>query len=141
MSLDRATYPHDERNLLRRSLTRNDDGKKAVQAQSDALRLRWADVASRVERFIDYLGNRPVMTRKLRLGWVSTYNARCGIAAHSEHLLEHFDKDDYEITILADDQDTVGPDPYNIVRLWRKNAGGLPRVTDYLITNRFDIAL
>src|SRR6266513_5353595 len=53
--------------------------RKAVQAQSDALRLRWADVASRVERFIDYLGNRPVMTRKLRLGWVSTYNARCGI--------------------------------------------------------------
>ncbi|HYZ41869.1 MAG TPA: glycosyltransferase, partial [Stellaceae bacterium] len=114
--------------------------RRAANGQRDALRLRWREVAERVDDFVGYLDKRPVMTRKLRLGWVSTYNARCGIATHSEHLLEFFDKDAFAITILADDQAAIAPDPDNVQRLWSKG-GGLGRVRGYLITNRFDAVL
>jgi glycosyltransferase involved in cell wall biosynthesis len=112
---------------------------RAAQGQRDALRLRWRDAAARVDEFVAYLDNRPVMRRKLRLAWISTYNARCGIAAYSEHLLEFFDKSAFEITILADDQEAVRPDPDNIVRLWSKS-GSLARVRSHLIANGFDAA-
>jgi glycosyltransferase involved in cell wall biosynthesis len=113
---------------------------RAAQGQPDALRLRWHDVAAKVESFVEYLDKRPVMTRKLRLGWISTYNARCGIAAHSAHLLEFFDKSAFDITILADDQEGIGPDPDNLLRLWSKDRSGLARVSDFLVANKFDAA-
>jgi glycosyltransferase involved in cell wall biosynthesis len=122
---------------------RSPDGvsaRRASQGQRDAVRLRWRDVAERVDRFVEYLDRRPVMKRKLRLGWISTYNVRCGVAAHSEHLLEFFDENAFEITIIADDQEAIGPDPDNMLRLWSKSRGGLARVRDYLIENRFDAA-
>jgi tetratricopeptide (TPR) repeat protein len=56
-------------------------------------------------------------------------------------LLEFFDKNVFEITILADDQLAIGPDPDNIVRLWSTGSGGLAQVTKYLITNGFDAAV
>jgi glycosyltransferase involved in cell wall biosynthesis len=114
---------------------------RSSHGRGDTLRLRWHDVAEKVDGFVEYLEKKPVMSRKLRLGWVSTYNARCGIAAHTEHLLEFFDKNVFEITILADDQEPVGPDPDNMVRLWSKRDGALTRVRDYLVENGFDAAL
>src|SRR5260370_27536515 len=80
------------------------------------------------------------MRRRLRLGWISTYNARCGIAAHSEHLLEFIDKSLFDITIIADDQERMRPDPDNLLRLWSKVGGRLARVRDFLTTNGFDAA-
>jgi glycosyltransferase involved in cell wall biosynthesis len=114
---------------------------RASRGRRDTLRLRWHDVAENVDRFVEYLEKRPVMSRRLRLGWVSTYNARCGIATYSEHLLEYVDQSAFEITILADDQEAIGPDPENIVRLWSKGSSGLTRVANYLIANGFDAAV
>jgi glycosyltransferase involved in cell wall biosynthesis len=114
---------------------------RAAQGRVDALRLRWRGVGERIDGFVEHLEKRPVMRRKLRLGWVSTYNTRCGIATYSQHLLEFFDQGTFEITILADDQQAIGPDPDNIVRLWSKGSVGLARVTNYLITNGFDAAV
>ena len=122
---------------------RSPDGitaRRASQGQRDASRLRWRDVAERVDRFVEYLDRRPVMKRKLRLGWISTYNARCGVATHSEHLLEFFDENVFDITIIADDQEAIGPDPNSVLRLWSKDRGGLGHVRDYLIENKFDSA-
>jgi glycosyltransferase involved in cell wall biosynthesis len=112
-----------------------------VQGRVDALQLRWRGVAEKIDGFVEHLEKRPVMRRKLRLGWVSTYNARCGIATYSQHLLEFFDQSAFEITILADDQQAIGPDPDNILRLWSKGGVGLARVTNYLITDGFDAAV
>jgi glycosyltransferase involved in cell wall biosynthesis len=114
---------------------------RARQGQREAERLRWRDVAERVDRFVEHLVQRPTMTRRLKLGWISTYNARCGIATHSAHLREFFDANAFDITIIADDQERVGPDPDNLLRLWKKNRGGLDRVRDHLVANRFDAAL
>jgi glycosyltransferase involved in cell wall biosynthesis len=113
---------------------------RAVRGQLDALQLQWRNVAARVDEFVGYLENRPIMRRKLRLAWISTYNARCGIAAYSEHLLEFFDKNAFEITILADDQEAIRPEPSNLLRIWRKSVGSLARVRHHLLTGGFDAA-
>jgi glycosyltransferase involved in cell wall biosynthesis len=54
---------------------------------------------------------------QLRLGWMSTWNTKCGIATYSEHLLENFPND--YLAILAARQDTlVRPDEQSVFRCW-----------------------
>jgi glycosyltransferase involved in cell wall biosynthesis len=77
------------------------------------------------------------MSRKIRLAWVSPYNSRCGLATHSEHLLEHFDRDVYDITVIGNHQELVRPDSANVVRLWPDRSGSLASVRDFIRT--FDV--
>src|SRR5437870_10829016 len=74
--------------------------------------------------------------RKIRLAWVSPYNSRCGLATHSEHLLEHFDRNVFDITVIADHQESVSPDPAELVRLWPDRRGSLAAVWELI--PRFD---
>lgn len=76
------------------------------------------------------------MNRRIRLAWVSTFNTRCGLATHSEHLLEHFDPDIFDVTVIADRQEPVRPDPANVVRLWPDHAGSLASVRELI--RKFD---
>jgi glycosyltransferase involved in cell wall biosynthesis len=56
-------------------------------------------------------------TGKLKVGWVTTWNTRCGIAAYSDFLVEHFPA---EIAIFASEtSETVKPDEANVVRCWQ----------------------
>jgi glycosyltransferase involved in cell wall biosynthesis len=110
--------------------------RRGRRGQSDAARLRWRDVAERIDDFVVALDKRPVMNRKIRLAWVSTFNSQCGLATHSEHLLEHFDRDVYDITVVADHQAPVTPDPANVVRLWPDRTGSLASVRDFI--RKFD---
>jgi len=113
----------------------------AQRGQHAASSLRWRDVAERVDDFVAHLDGRPMMTRKLRLAWVSTYNARCGIAAYSENLLEFLDPAVFDITILANDEHPVRGDSPNVRRLWTDRTGSLERVRDHLLANNFDAVL
>jgi glycosyltransferase involved in cell wall biosynthesis len=113
---------------------------RARRAQRDVLPMRWSAVAARIEEFTNFLADRPVMTRKLRLAWISTYNSRCGIAAYSQHLLEHFDRDMFDIAILAADEPPLGPDPQNVHRIWRPLDGNLARLRQRLLSGGFDAA-
>ncbi|MGE5269663.1 MAG: hypothetical protein ACM3JG_08335, partial [Thiohalocapsa sp.] len=72
------------------------------------------------------------MRGKIRLAWISTYNSRCGLATHSADLLAHFDRDVYDIAILANDAQPVGPDPAELVRLWPDAAGSLAAVRRFI---------
>jgi glycosyltransferase involved in cell wall biosynthesis len=76
------------------------------------------------------------MNRKIRLAWVSTYNSRCGLATHSEHLLEHFDRQVYDITVVANHAEPVNPDPADVVRLWPDHSGSLAAVREFI--GKFD---
>lgn len=113
---------------------------RSINAHKAVADFRWQHVAERIDEFVKYLETRPVMDRRLRLGWISTYNTRCGIAAYSSHLLEFFDEKTFEITIFADDQPGVAADPPNMLRLWSKYDRRLDRVTDHLIAQNFDVA-
>lgn len=56
-----------------------------------------------------------------RLGWVTTYNSRCGIATYSEHLIRYLDM---PVHLLADwTKDTIEPDAalgMEITRCWKQ---------------------
>jgi glycosyltransferase involved in cell wall biosynthesis len=80
------------------------------------------------------LDKSPVINRKIRLAWVSTYNSRCGLATHSEHLLEYFDRRFYDITVIGDHAEPVKPDPPDVVRLWPDEAGSLATVREFIRT-------
>lgn len=110
--------------------------RRARHGQSDAARLRWRVVAEQVDDFVVSLDKRPLMNRKIRLAWVSTYNSRCGLATHSAHLLEYFDREVYDITVIGNHQAPLKPDPANLVRLWPDRSGSLAPVTDFI--RKFD---
>ena len=111
---------------------------RVKRAQEDTLRLNWGKVAERLDTFVAHLHERPVMTRKLRLAWVSTFNARCGIATYSRDLLRYFSNDTFDITVIANDEPKVGVDSTNVIRLWKNRDGKLDALTDYLLSGNFD---
>lgn len=52
----------------------------------------------------------------MKIGWISTYNTRCGIATYTDHLLEHLGM---PVTVLAaHTSDLLAPDPDNVIRCW-----------------------
>lgn len=58
--------------------------------------------------------------RRPRIGWVSTWNARCGIATYSEHLLRGLGSDVHVLAAHTDQQ--VGPEEPRALRCWRSDA-------------------
>lgn len=72
------------------------------------------------------------MRRKIRLAWISTFNSRCGLATHSEDLLEHFAPDVYDIVVVADRREPLKPDPPYVRRLWPDAAGSFATVRDFI---------
>lgn len=60
---------------------------------------------------------------KIKLGWVSTWNTKCGIAAYSKFLIDNFSKDDFDITIFANyaqKEDLFDMDEEkNVKRVWK----------------------
>jgi len=81
------------------------------------------------------------MMRKIRLAWVSTYNVACGLATYSEQLLQFFDKEIFDITIIGNNQPPIRQDPTNMVRLWSDWGGPLEDVKNYTLKNGFDAVL
>ena len=78
-------------------------------------KFRWVDVAERLVNFTRTCAKAQI-TKKPRIGWVTSWNTRCGIAAYSEHLIENITN---EITIFAaKTEDLVQEDRSNIQRCW-----------------------
>ena len=64
-------------------------------------------------------------------GWVSTWNARCGIATYSANILEHL-SGDYEIFAARDDS-LLGEDGENVHRCWEKGSGNFDGLVSSVI--------
>ena len=77
----------------------------------------WDRLAQRTEQIIDALKQQPLLRKEPHIGWVSTWNTRCGIATYSAFLSENFPSD--RVTILANrTSDLIGTDETNVVRCW-----------------------
>lgn len=75
----------------------------------------WKHVAKRMIRAAQNCANSPSLDEP-RIGWVTTWNTRCGIASYSEHLIENMPA---EVTVLAANTDTaVKPDSTQVKRCW-----------------------
>lgn len=82
----------------------------------------WRNVATRL---IDATRTFSVMPlpQKPHIGWISTWNTRCGIATYSEHLIRNIPT---EITVLAAHATAVESEPEhakNVYRCWQAGEG------------------
>jgi glycosyltransferase involved in cell wall biosynthesis len=93
------------------------------QARTAAARLAilkdytWDRVAQRTEEAIRLLEAQPVLRNEPKIGWISTWNTRCGIATYSSFLSVAIPQD--RLTILANRADErTAADGDNVVRCW-----------------------
>jgi O-antigen biosynthesis alpha-1,2-mannosyltransferase len=78
-------------------------------------KFKWADVAKRLVNAARSWSQQP-MPREPRVGWVSSWNTRCGIATYSTHLVENIPS---KITIFAaKTTDIAQQDEPEVVRCW-----------------------
>lgn len=102
-------------------------------------RFTWDAVAQRSIAAVKHAAANPIASP--RIGWISTFNTRCGIATYSEHLLDHMPNDD--IIVLAPDSDNLAqPDeslPYPVVRCWGEGHGDLDRLTAQINAANLDV--
>jgi glycosyltransferase involved in cell wall biosynthesis len=90
----------------------------------------WAKVADRLIDFYKTLQNGH--GRSPCVGWISTWNAKCGIATYSEHLTARMDTK--PIVLAARSDATLCPDDSCVVRCWDvgddDNLSGLEQAID-----------
>lgn len=91
-------------------------GRRAAKGRDLLLaRSRWLDVAERLTGAARQWA-KPRSERPPRIGWVTTWNTRCGIAVYSQHLIENFPAG---VTVLAAEaQQLTQPDEENVRRCW-----------------------
>jgi len=78
----------------------------------------WRAVAERLVGFYKHLCERPMLAAP-KIGWVSTWNVKCGIATYSDHLLEGFS---CKPTLLAAKSTSpLSEDDENCIRCWDVN--------------------
>jgi glycosyltransferase involved in cell wall biosynthesis len=80
----------------------------------------WTKVAQRLIDFYQKLKNTPHLVEP-KIGWISTWNVKCGIATYSEHLLQYFDIS--PIVLAARDASILREDDRNCKRCWGFDAG------------------
>jgi glycosyltransferase involved in cell wall biosynthesis len=62
---------------------------------------KWDDCAKRMLQVVNNIENQKIFQdKKINLGWVSTWNTKCGIATYSKFLIDHL-IDDFDISIFA----------------------------------------
>lgn len=75
----------------------------------------WSNVAERLIAFYHGL-QVPKTTSSGMVGWVSTWNTKCGIATYSEHLMASFGQVPH--VLAARNGDLLEPDGVNCTRCW-----------------------
>lgn len=96
--------------------------KRKVQNAQHLLRkhFSWADVAERVESSVRAFARNPPPVAP-RIGWISSWNTRCGVAAYSQALVAPYAA---PVTILAADaDDRTALDGPQVQRCWRQGDG------------------
>jgi glycosyltransferase involved in cell wall biosynthesis len=125
----------DREHLARRMrevfLAPNDQRQQRIDAGRDLLRkqFRWTLVAERLVAAAREWMHHLYPPTSLHIGWISTWNTRCGIAGYSGHLVSNINA---PITILAPEKmvtELVAPDAENVVRCWQQYEDDLHQLT------------
>ena len=88
---------------------------------------KWEHCASRLLTVVADIEKQPIFNdNQTKLGWISTYNTKCGIATYSKFFIDNFSKDDFDVTIfsnIVEQKDIIdSSENENIKRVWT-NAG------------------
>ncbi|WP_404471164.1 glycosyltransferase [Vreelandella venusta] len=82
----------------------------------------WAAVAKRQQQAINALEHQPLLAPRPNIGWVSTWNSKCGIATYSRLLASPALAE--QVTVLADHTHArIAEDAPNVVRCWQQIEG------------------
>lgn len=140
----------DEAHLaeLLRAVHADENGEVASKvAQARALvteQYSWDAVAKRLLAGEAALGTaqRDFAQTPLRLGWVSTWNEACGIAAYSRYLLDHLPRGEVELTLYGRTGTSVDDGFAPISHHWRDTSDlDLRALGDALLANRVEVAV
>lgn len=78
---------------LMKDLVQLDDAEKKHRTSKARERvlaqLSWKQTATRVKQAVDALKSEKLMRKEPKIAWISTWNARCGIANYSHFLTQH----------------------------------------------------
>ncbi|WP_178385380.1 glycosyltransferase, partial [Pseudomonas aeruginosa] len=103
-----------------RSLTGEERGRRSTHGRLLLEeRFQWKHVAERMKMGALRIAS-GISRFEPRVGWISTWNTRCGIATYSAHLVRHMPS---PVAILAPDaQELTEEDTANVVRCWDQYA-------------------
>lgn len=83
----------------------------------------WKNVAERLVKSARVWATRQE-PMKLRIGWISSWNSKCGIATYSSFLINELDRSRFDVQILASKNDVViATDDQNVHRSWTDRLG------------------
>jgi glycosyltransferase involved in cell wall biosynthesis len=108
-----------------RNLPKAEIKKKTDRAQQDIQNnFKWIDCASRLDDFVKNLDENYTNTdKKIKLGWVTSWNTKCGIGSYSKFLINFIDKEKFDLNIFASTIDTLNSnDEAFVFRCWENNA-------------------
>jgi glycosyltransferase involved in cell wall biosynthesis len=109
------------------------DTMRERAAAAVAEQCRWERSAARLRAVVDEVeAMEPLANRPLRLGMVSTWNSRCGVASYARYLLSSLPPAAFDCTIFAcRGEETVEPDGPNVHRCW--DGAGNPDLSDLTV--------
>ena len=88
---------------------------------------------------------KPLSGKKICLGWVSSWNSKCGIATYSKFLTDALPGDDFDIKIFASRPDvafepdtTSEPDKANVFRCWTDCTGNVKELLAAIAEEKLD---
>jgi glycosyltransferase involved in cell wall biosynthesis len=119
--------------------------KKTIKAQENIQNnYSWAMCASRLDKFITSTDfTREPGNRKILLGWVTSWNTKCGVASYSKYLLNNLDAKLFDLSIFASTKDIpLCPDEKFVYRTW-ENAiqPDLSVLTSQILARKLDIII
>jgi glycosyltransferase involved in cell wall biosynthesis len=100
-------------------------------------KFRWDDVAIRFTEQIDAINIRHKEVLDLKMGVITSWNTKCGIASYSDSLVSNMSKPE-DITIFAPyNQEVISEDGPNVKRLWKLGSifSDLMGILDFIIDN------
>lgn len=96
--------------------------KSAIGRKKLLQEFKWTDMA---QKMIDSTRELVIQPPDpvLKIGWISTWNVRCGVSTYSSHLLKYFP---LPVKILAPlSNDLVGVDQESVIRCWARGGDTL----------------
>ncbi|WP_151636858.1 glycosyltransferase family 4 protein [Noviherbaspirillum aerium] len=111
--------------------------KTARAREYIAARYTWRQAAERTMEALAAINAQPAPLPPPRIGWVSTWGSRCGIAAYSSHLSAAFPSTNLRVYTPVNETVEM-PDGANVVRNWTLGTGQLPHVIEQAIAEKLD---
>jgi len=85
------------------TLSSSDIVKKTKKAKENILSYhKWENCAHRMIETVETIEKQPIFNdKKVKLGWVTTWNTKCGIATYSKFLIDNLNKNEFDTTVFS----------------------------------------